>query len=70
MSEMSHAEYMRFYNKARLLPEQLARARKRVKQLEAEAERYGMKELLRNPERIDQAWDREVELAKIRAREA
>lgn len=42
------------------LPDQLAKARAKVKRLEDRARRFGMKELLENPEQIDAAWDREV----------
>jgi hypothetical protein len=43
---MSPQEYNRVINRQRRLPEQLDRARARVRQLEAEAARLGMRELV------------------------
>jgi hypothetical protein len=65
MSEMSQAEYYRIINRQRRLPEQLERARARVIQLEREAERLSMLELLTNQDKINEAWGREVELSRI-----
>lgn len=67
MSAMSQSEYQAIVNRQRRLPEQLARARLRVRQLEREAARLGFRELLENPASLDAAWDRETELAKIKA---
>lgn len=76
---MSPREHRRIINKQRLLPEQYARAFKRLEHLEAELHRYGMPELIAEARRptseqyltdlrqIDRAWDREVEIALIRS---
>lgn len=65
MSEMSQRDYMRIVNKQRNLPSQLERARQRVRQLEQEALRLGVIEVLNKPGVVDQAWEREVELSRI-----
>jgi hypothetical protein len=65
MSAMSQAEYQAIVNRQRRLPEQLVRARLRVRQLENEAVRLGMPELLNDPATLNRAWEREVELARI-----
>ncbi len=46
MSLMAEAEYRQIINLQRRLPEQLERARRRVRQLESTAKRLGMVELL------------------------
>lgn len=66
MSDMSLREYTRIINKQRNLPSQLERARRRVQQLEQEARRLGVIEILNNPGTVDKAWERELELAKLR----
>ena len=62
---MNAREYQSLVNRQRRLPDQLVRARLRVRQLEREAERLGMRELLESPASLDRAWDREMELARI-----
>ena len=47
------------------LPRQLESARLKVLHLEREAARLGMRDLLTNPASLDQAWEREIELAKV-----
>jgi hypothetical protein len=46
------------------LPSQLERARKRVKQLEAQCIHYGMKDLLTDPKHANRAFELEVARAK------
>jgi DNA-binding MarR family transcriptional regulator len=53
------------YNRRRYLPSQLDAARRKVRALENEAERYGMRELLENTVHLDRAWDRAVIEAQI-----
>jgi hypothetical protein len=60
---MTEREYRAIINRQRRLPEMLDAARRKVRALENEARRYGMKELLQNPEHVNKAWDREVENA-------
>lgn len=62
---MNQKEYVRLINRQRNLPGQLVRARLRVKQLEAEAARIGLRDILEKPSTIDAAWEREIELAKL-----
>lgn len=62
---MNQKEYVRLINRQRNLPGQLVRARLRVKQLEAEAERIGLRDILEKPATIAAAWEREIELAKL-----
>lgn len=50
--------------RVRYLPGQLASARHKVRALEAEAKRYGMKELLSDPVHADRAFERQFALAK------
>jgi hypothetical protein len=54
-------QYEHECHRRRYLPGQLRAARHKVKALEAEARRYGMKELLTNTEHVDEAWDRAIE---------
>lgn len=61
---MDEREYARIINQQQRLPAQLARARARVCQLERQAVRLGMKELLTNPEHVDKAWDRAIDDAR------
>lgn len=61
---MTARDYARIINKQQRLPEMLVRARRRVKHLEAECVRYGMKELLANPTHADRAFEREFARAK------
>lgn len=65
MSEMSEREYRHIINRQRRLPEELERARLRVKHLEAEASRLSMDELLSRQDVVNEAWGREIELARI-----
>lgn len=65
MSEMSQSEYMAIINRQRRLPEQLERARARVIQLEREAARLSLHELLTSQDVINQSWGREIELARV-----
>lgn len=53
--------------RTRYLPGQLARARAKVITLEAEAKRYGFKELLTNPEHVNAAWDDALDEARAAA---
>jgi hypothetical protein len=55
---MSEREYRAITNRQRRLPEQLIAARRRVKALEAECKRYAI-----TVDEVDEAWDREMELA-------
>lgn len=64
MSAMSQREYDAIINKQRRLPDMLRRARQRVRQLEAEALRYGMKDLLTDPRHVNNAWDRAIDDAR------
>ena len=61
---MEKKAYIQLINKQRNLPAQLIRARRRVANLEAECIRYGMKELLTNPEHANRAFEREFARAK------
>lgn len=63
---MSEREHRQIINKQRNLPEQLLRARLRVRHLEQEARRLSMIELLNDPHVLDKAWEREMELAQIK----
>lgn len=63
---MSDLQSRQLYYRVRMLPEQLMRARARVRQLELEADRLGLRDLLTQPSQIDRAWEREIELAKLR----
>lgn len=65
MAAMSQVEYQAIINRQRRLPEQLHRARRRVQQLENEAARLGLRELLEDPTSLDRAWEREIEIAAI-----
>lgn len=65
MTSLSEREYRQIINKQRNLPAQLHRARQRVIQLEQEARRLGVIEILNVPGVVDAAWDREIELARI-----
>lgn len=51
----------------RVLPEQLDRARRRYLCLVREAKNLSMSEILTDPERLSEAWEREIGLAKIEA---
>lgn len=62
---MSEEQDRQLAYRVRILPEQLSRARMRVRQLEIEADRLGMSDLLTDPATINNAWEREMELAKI-----
>ena len=64
MTALSQREFERIRNKQRNLPSQLARARHRVRQLENECARYGMKELLADPDHASKAFDRELRQAR------
>lgn len=64
MTALSQREFERISNKQRNLPSQLARARHRVRQLENECARYGMKELLADPDHASKAFDRELRQAR------
>ncbi len=64
MTALSQREFERIRNKQRNLPSQLARARHRVRQLENECARYGMKELLSDPDHASKAFDRELRQAR------
>ncbi len=61
---LSARDYARIVNKQQRLPAMLERARGRVRQLEADCVRFGMKELLANPTHADRAFEREVAAAK------
>lgn len=49
------------------LPMQIQAVNRKLKALQAEARRYGMKELLTNPNAVNRAWEREVEMARCEA---
>jgi hypothetical protein len=68
MSEMSLREYNQIINRQRRLPGDLARARRRVRDLEAEAQRLGVTEILTDPNVVNSAWERKVELAEIQGK--
>lgn len=57
---MTEREYFRERRQITNLPGQLEAARRRVRDLENKARRYGMTELLTNPQHLDDAWDRTV----------
>jgi hypothetical protein len=61
---MTKREYNRIMCRMYHLPSQLERARKGVKQLEAECIHYGMKDLLTDPEHANRAFEREFARAK------
>lgn len=58
--DIRHLEYRQRY-----LPIALERTRAKLIELENEARRYGMKELLTNPVHLDRAWDRMVVEAQV-----
>jgi hypothetical protein len=62
---LSEREVTRILQRKYRLPEQLRRARSRVEALEAEARLYGVNAILTDPTVVDQAWEREIELARI-----
>lgn len=64
----SEREYRAIINRQRRLPEQLDAARRRVTALENEAKRYGMTELLTNPQHVNNAWEIEIIEAQDQAR--
>lgn len=66
MIAMTQREHQRIINKQRNLPGQLERARRRVRDLEQEAKRLGVISILNKPETVNAAWEREIELAKLR----
>lgn len=47
-------------HRIRYLPTALERTRAKLRQLEAEAASYGMRELLENPAHANRAWDRAI----------
>ena len=51
----------------RVLPGQLERARRHYAALVAEARRYRMTDILTSPERVNEAWEREILGARIDA---
>lgn len=53
--------------RVRLLPEQLTRARHRVRQLESEARRLGMLDLLNDPDAPSRAFEAEIAQAYAQA---
>lgn len=55
------------YYRVRVLPGQIETAEKKLRRLYQEAQQYRMHYLLRCPELLDKAWDREVEVAKLEA---
>jgi DNA-binding ferritin-like protein (Dps family) len=61
---MEAREYQQIVNKQQRLPKQYARALQRVRDIEAEMRRYGLEDILNNPEHVNRAWDREVEIAR------
>lgn len=61
---ISARDYARIVNKQQRLPSMLERARRRVRQIEAECIMYGMKDLLTNPTHANRAFEREVAAAK------
>lgn len=75
---MDQREYQQIINKQRVLPSQYQRALDRVRHIECELHRYGLAELiaearkptrdeyLTNPVHIDRAWDREIEILRIK----
>lgn len=51
----------------RYLPIQLAATERKLIALRREAQRYGMHELLTKRDGINEAWERETEIAKLEA---
>ena len=50
--------------RVRYLPDQLTRARNKVRRLEAEMKSYGMHDILRDTWYLDDAWERELQEAR------
>lgn len=61
---MTKREYNRIMCRMYHLPSQLERARRRVKQLEAQCIHYGMKDLLEDQKHASDAFEREFQRAK------
>jgi phage shock protein A len=55
------------YRRVRNLPHQLNKAREKVARLEAEARQYRMHDLLTIPVLASEAFEREVQIAKLQA---
>jgi hypothetical protein len=66
---MTEREIAYTLRRQKQLPERLDRARRAVRALLNEAERYGMTELLTNTAHIDAAWDRMIGEAQDYAKE-
>lgn len=54
--------------RVRILPSQVESAERRLRDLYREAARYKMHDLIKHPELINRAWEREVEVAKLEGR--
>lgn len=55
------------YMRVRNLPGQIESAEKKLRRLYLEAQQYRMDDLVRYPVFINEAWDREVAVAKLEA---
>jgi hypothetical protein len=64
MTAMTKQEYDQITNRQRRLPSMLERARRRVNDLEKEARRLSMHELLTEPRHVNAAWDRAIDEAR------
>lgn len=53
--------------RVRVLPDQIATAERRLRDLYREAASYRMRDLIHHPELINDAWERAVEIAKLEA---
>lgn len=62
---MSYIEHQREYQRRYYLPVQIERARDKLMRLEAEAQSYGMTELLQGQAVLSRAWERETEIARL-----
>jgi hypothetical protein len=58
----------RLVYRVRVLPDQVLTAERRLRDLYREAASYRMHDIIKYPDLINKAWDREVELAKLERR--
>lgn len=54
--------------RVRILPSQVESAERRLRDLYREAASYRMHDIIKYPDLINKAWDREVEVAKLEGR--
>lgn len=64
-----NAEDKRLYFKTYHFPQRVERVRARINQLQQEANNLGLVDMSRTLDAVDRAFDREVELEQLRARE-